>query len=54
MSRSGLRWSDVAMAAFVLAVILAGLLGPWMISLALAAAAGLTYAARRGGSHGAR
>lgn len=44
-----MRWSQILMMVFVGAVIVVGFFGPYLISLGLAATAGLLYAARRRG-----
>lgn len=42
-----MRWSQILMIAFIALVIFVGLFGPYLISLGLAATAGLVYATRR-------
>ena len=48
-----MRRSEIAMMAFVMAVIFAGLFGPYAISIILSATAGIIYAKRRSMDRGA-
>ena len=49
-----MRRSEIMMGGFIVAVIIAGLFGPYMISIGLTVTAALVYAVRHGKSRDAR